>query len=684
MRKLYALLAGLITVLASSQISAQTIIPDVANFTIQVQTGNNVNFTNTSVIGNVQGDRKAFWFFGDGTMQVTPPLANTQHHYNAGGTFNVCLKIYRYFFNPNNVRDSVLTASVCKTLTLTLTATCHADFQWMDSIIHGPPVQHKVKFSAFGTNSLNRPITSVCWNFGDGSPIQCIQASSATTPQQLLQTTHIYNGPGPYNACVKITYDGGCIAEKCRIIEFPNTISDSCRANFERINISATANPLQATFKAIPWHNNNKKPTRICWEFGDGTDSCVNYSNTFTGPYLMNHTYQTMGNYQVCVKIRYEGGCEARKCETIPIARPDSCTANFTRIPNTTNNPLTVNLKALPWHNNNKKPARICWEFGDGRDTCIDYLNLYNGSYNVSHTYNQPGRYLVCVKIRYYGGCEARKCDSVRIEQPQPTCSVNLFEVTQSINSLTRGFLAVPNSNPYSRPQRVCWYFGDGTDSCIIIDPNQPVPNLTMSHTYPGPGSYNTCVKIRYANGCEAHSCKTITIQSPNSVCGGYMRDSLVGPRTYLFKGFSIHSPGDNVVSWRWTFGDGTTALGQNVTHTYSTGGQFRVCLTIVTQRGCETKICKTIAVPGSNLPALVLTPNPVHNELHALFHSTLTEPVTIRITNQFGVVVRTYSRNAVQGNNNWSFDVTTLTPGLYTFSVQSSTQLASAIFIKL
>jgi len=240
MRKLYALLAGLITVLASSQISAQTIIPDHANFTFQVQVGNNVYFTNTSVIGNVPGDRKALWIFGDGTSQLTPPLANTQHHYTASGTYTVCLKIYRYFFNTNNVRDSVLTASVCKTVSLTLSSTCTADFQYQDSIIHGPPVQHKVKFSAFGSHSQNKPITSVCWNFGDGSPVQCIQASATTTPQQLLQTTHIYNGAGPYNACVRITYQEGCVAEKCRIIEFPNTTHpDSCRANFERINISA-------------------------------------------------------------------------------------------------------------------------------------------------------------------------------------------------------------------------------------------------------------------------------------------------------------------------------------------------------------------------------------------------------------------------------------------------------------
>lgn len=871
MRKLYALLAGLCLVLASNRISAQTITPDVANFTFQVFTGNNVSFTNTSVLGNVTGERRAWWYFGDGTMQPSPPLANMQHHYNTGGTYTVCLKIYRYFNN-----DSTLTASVCHTLVIE-SATCTADFQYQDSVIVGPPRAHKVKFSAFGSNSQNRPIAYVCWNFGDGTPQQCVQATSTTTPATLLQTSHIYTQQGPFTACLRITYEGGCVAERCRVLEFPNPPPpDSCRANFERINLSGTVNPLQASFRALPWHNNNKKPVRICWQFGDGRDTCIQYLTTYTGAYTVNHTYAANGLYQVCVNILYDGGCEAHKCESIRIGNEDSCTANFVRLPSTTGNPLSVLLKALPWHNNNKKPSRICWNFGDGRDTCIEYSSVYMGLYTVPHTYSHGGAFQVCVNIRYYGGCESHKCDTVRVEQPATcgadferiqsntanphlayfraltsnsnnrkpqricwqfgdgrdtcitypetytgqyvvshnyaaagpynvcvsilyyggceahrcriieitnpvtceadferiqstasnpnlayfralfsnsnnrkpqricwqfgdgrdtcitysetylgqyvvshnyaapgqynvcvnilfyggcearrckiisipppvvTCSVNLNILTTSLNNLTRTLVATPVTSPYQRPERVCWQFGDGSDTCIMIDPLQPVPALSITHTYPGPGVYHPCVSIRYVGGCEARRCGEISIQAGNTTCGGYMRDSLIGPRTYKFKGFSIHSPGDNVLYYKWTFGDGTTALGQEVTHTFTNGGQYEVCLNIKTQMGCETRICKTISVAGSNQPTLVLTPNPVVTELHALFISTHTETVNIKIQNQFGVVVRTYTRNAVIGNNTWGFDVTTLTPGIYTFIIQSPNQLASAVFIKL
>ena len=217
-----------------------------------------------------------------------------------------------------------------------------------------------------------------------------------------------------------------------------------------------------------------------------------------------------------------------------------------------------------------------------------------------------------------------------------------------------------------------------------MIDPNQPIPNLFIRHTYPGPGTYRACVKVFFQGGCIAYDCREVVIRSAASICGGYMIDSLMGPRKYKFKGFSIHAPNDEVLTYRWTFGDGTSALGREVTHTYSQGGNYNVCLFITTRLGCETRICRTLHIPGNNQPALVLSPNPVINVIHVDFFSTHTETVNIKIVNSMGNTVRTYVRNATVGPNTWNFDLSSLLPGIYSFSLQSPNQLASAIFIKL
>ncbi len=45
------------------------------------------------------------------------------------------------------------------------------------------------------------------------------------------------------------------------------------------------------------------------------------------------------------------------------------------------------------------------------------------------------------------------------------------------------------------------------------------------------------------------------------------------------------------IISWQWDFGDGNTGSGQNVSHTYTSGGTFNVSLTIENAYGCDSTI---------------------------------------------------------------------------------------------
>jgi len=173
---------------------------------------------------------------------------------------------------------------------------------------------------------------------------------------------------------------------------------ETCQANFEVTGEASS--PLTKKFTAEPWNSEQKRPVYICWKFGDGKDTCIQYSNTNPGPYAVIHHYLQQGVYEVCVRIVYDGGCEATKCKPVYVTIPDACRADFEKLALTpTISPLHVTFKALPWHNNNKKPKKICWTFGDGRDTCIEYSTSYTGTYLVTHKYNHLGAYEVCVKI---------------------------------------------------------------------------------------------------------------------------------------------------------------------------------------------------------------------------------------------------------------------------------------------
>ena len=612
------------------------------------------------------------WRFGDGKDTCINYPENytgayaVPHHYVQPGKYEVCVKI-TYFGGCE--------AYKCKNIIIERPDECKADFERIPVVDLNDP--YKTAFKALPFHNNNKKPKTICWSFGDGRDT-CINYLENFTGTYTVR--HRYNHAGNYQVCVKILYYGGCEAKSCKEIRIGNPAT--CTADFEKAPVIANIH-LIVGFKALPSNSQNRKPARICWTFGDGKDTCISYPENYTGSYTVGHRYNNAGQYEVCVKIFYYGGCEAKKCKEIRIGNPATCTADFERAPLQDNNPLTIALKALPSNSQNRKPARICWIFGDGRDTCISYPENYTGLYVVGHRYAQPGQYEVCVKILFYSGCEAKKCKVITIPPPPERCEVRLFEITPSITSLVRGFYIVPASSADRRVERICWYFGDGDDTCVMVTPTNPTPDFLIRHTYPAPGVYRACVKIKFVGGCEAHDCLEVVIRAASNVCGGFMVDSLAGPKTFKFRGHSINNPNDEVIGYRWTFGDGTSGIGREITHTYDRAGDFEVCLYIKTRLGCETRICKTVRVPGNNEPQLHLSPNPVSSIVNVSFRSTHTETVGIKILNANGVPVRTFTRNVTVGSNNWSHDLSTLMQGVYSYTLNTPNQQASVMFLK-
>ena len=68
---------------------------------------------------------------------------------------------------------------------------------------------------------------------------------------------------------------------------------------------------------------------------------------------------------------------------------------------------------------------------------------------------------------------------------------------------------------------------------------------------------------------------------------------------------------------------------------------------------------------------------------LHTVFVSAYPEQVTINVYNANGILLKTFTRAAVQGTNAWEFDVAGLPAGIYSVVVKSPHQLANAVFFK-
>jgi PKD repeat protein len=523
------------------------------------------------------------------------------------------------------------------------------------------------------SNSANR---KAFWNFGDAT--STVTAASAGTQ-------HSYAANGVYKVCLIIyaytgEHDSIATADHCQEVRISETNMD-CKAGFE---VGKTNDSLTKLFVAQVNTSGDHRPELICWNFGDHTDTCIQYNPAESHNYAVYHHYKEKGAYTVCVKVQYQGGCKADNCHEIRLSANESCHIEY-KTEKIASNRLGLQFIAHPVSSNDKKPVRLCWKFGDGKDTCIEYPQGTDKPFTVSHVYAHAGNYEACVAVLFDGGCETKYCHQVTIAElptpPPADCSVGI-NVVASNGREQKFYAEVVNSKV---PLKICWNFGDGRDTCINLDHPAREGQLAMVHEYPGPGRYELCVKVWYDGGCMAQKCRVIEIAGQQSdVCGGYMSISTAGVRKLLFKGFSVTNPSDHVISWRWNFGDGHAGDGQVTTHEYDAPGNYRVCLTILTDQGCETRTCKTITVNADNAtPIVQLSPNPVENILHVLYQSTKEQEVRVLIFNSSGVLVKSWVKNVIPGPNTWSLDLSGVPAGIYSLVVQVGTKVVSAAFTK-
>jgi len=172
-----------------------------------------------------------------------------------------------------------------------------------------------------------------------------------------------------------------------------------------------------------------RTPSAICWSFGDGADSCVQYdsSHPFTGT-PMAHTYPAEQNYNVsCVTIHYTDGCQSSYCDSL--RRPSICTAAFTVDADGPEN-RRFYFRGMFTNDAGKTPVRACLSFGDGTDTCIYYGagHPYTPLF-VAHTYVINDSVQACMTVQYEDSCSAQYCVGV---PPSALCDEHTLVIRAS------------------------------------------------------------------------------------------------------------------------------------------------------------------------------------------------------------------------------------------------------------
>ena len=265
------------------------------------------------------------------------------------------------------------------------------------------------------------------------------------------------------------------------------------------------------------------------------------------------------------------------------------CNALFNHFQNSSN---AVNFQDL----STGTPVSWLWSFGDGTSSTLQ---------NPTHTYNAVGSFVICLTITTASNCTSTHCDSVYIQTvPTNTCSAYFLYHSDSLLGPNTIHFQGNSSTTYLNSQIVySWNFGDGTTSTLQN------PTHTFTSTNPA-GGYNVCLTIQVLNSaasilCSYTDCNFVVVGSVNNGCQNSFTYSYQN-LTYSFTGTISSS---NPTTYYWVFGDGITATGQYVTHTFaqpaagSTG--YHVCLYTVTTSSlgasCTDTSCQFVPINNTS-----------------------------------------------------------------------------------
>ena len=533
----------------------------------------NYYFYNTSTTTYPSTNQVIYlWNFGDGT---TSNQMNPTHTYSAAGTYNVCLTM------------KVISSGA---------VLCVDDFCQVINIqnssnlcMNNISFVHQANLYTFtGHVNSNYP-TTYQWIFGDGT----------TGSGQTVTHTFVPSNPSGttiYNVILLTATTNPTTGAICTDSSSASVIiqSSNCNASFVVYpdslmgqNTKHFSNTSTTTYSY---------PVIFLWNFGDGTTSNqISPVHTFAP--------NAQGYYNVCLtmKILNSAGtveCIDDYCQIVYVGNnQNNCQNYFTHT-------HQGNVYTFTGSVNSTNPTVYKWSFGDG---------TFGMGQNQTHAYapssSGTATYTVCLitittnSNTLGGSCTDTSCQTITISNTTSSCTAGFVAYPDSLMNNKYYFTNTSLTN-LSYPILYFWNFGDGTTSTLANPTHIFQPNPVNG------GVYNVCLtmKILNSNGvleCIDDYCQTIYINGNQQNCNNYMTFTNQG-LNYVFAG---HVNNTNSTVYKWSFGDGTYANGQNVTHTFAQPSAgvlgYNVCLITISSNGngtsCTDTSCQFITINNTS-----------------------------------------------------------------------------------
>ena len=219
------------------------------------------------------------------------------------------------------------------------------------------------------------------------------------------------------------------------------------------------------------------------------------------------------------------------------------------------------------------------WDFGDGS----------TGSGKITtHTYDRKGTFTVTLTVTDDDGTTDSTSKTITVIEANRAPKADFTFLPREPTDLDTIEFTDRSTDPDGRIVKWHWDFGDGETST----------KQNPSHRYQDDGRYTVKLTVTDDDGATDSISQTIIVSNvPPTASFTFSPSHPLVDQPVVFDASASSDPDGTIMKYEWDFGDGTTAEGIKVTHTFTDEGSYWVRLTVTDDDGDIDSVEKEVKV---------------------------------------------------------------------------------------